>query len=167
MIGEDTDAGAALGPDRGTTRGEVASRLAFVAAALNRRLRPAGAGVGLTHVELSALATVARAGAVRPGDVARLEGIAAPGATRILAELERRGLIRREPDPVDGRSTLVGTTAAGDAAILDARRARAEGVQRLLDDLDDQDLAAITQAVGALEAALQGDRSRSAELVAR
>lgn len=142
-------------------RGEIAERLAFVAGSLGRRLRP---GIGtdeLTHVELSVLATVAGAGPIRPGDVARLEGIAAPGATRILAELEHRRLVRREPDPADGRSTLFTTTTAGTAAIVEARRVRAEMVDTLLVGIDEGDLAAIGHAVQVLDRVLQDARLRS------
>lgn len=139
-------------------RSDVADRLAFVAGALNRRLRPGTGTDRLTHVELSVLATVARAGAIRPGDVARVEGIAAPGATRILTELEQRGLVRREPDPADGRSTLMGTTTAGVRAILEARHDRAQAVEVLLVDLNERDLAVVGQAVQLLDAVLQGVR---------
>lgn len=148
---------------RGTDldRSDIAERLAFVAGALNRRLRPGAGTDQLTHVELSVLATVAGAGPIRPGDVARLEGIAAPGATRILTELEHRRLVRRDPDPADGRSTLISTTPAGSTAIVEARRVRAETVATLLGGIDEADLAAVGHAVQVLEAVLQDARLRS------
>lgn len=135
-------------------RREIAERLAIVAGALSRRLRPGAGTAELTHVELSVLATVARAGSIRPGDVARLEGMAAPGATRILTELEHRRLVHREPDPADGRSILIATTPAGSAAILQARKVRAETVEGLLVGIAETDLAAIGHAVRVLQAAL-------------
>jgi DNA-binding MarR family transcriptional regulator len=131
---------------------ELAGRLAFVVGTITRRLR--SYGTVLTPAALSALASIARVGTIRPGDLARLEGTGAPGVTRLLTELEQRGYVVREADPEDRRSVLVRTTAAGDTAVLDARRARAAGVAELLGSCDEDDVAAIQRAVGALERAL-------------
>jgi DNA-binding MarR family transcriptional regulator len=131
---------------------DLAERLAFVVGTIARRLR--SHGTVLSPAALSALASIARAGTVRPGDLARLEGTGAPGVTRLLTELEQRGYVEREADPDDRRSVLVRTTPAGDAAILAARRARAAGIAELLEACDEADLPALEQAVGALERAL-------------
>ena len=131
---------------------DLAARLAFVAGSLSRRLRPPPDA--LTHVALSALASIERLGAVRPGDLARTEGTAAPGMTRIVAELEGRGLVVRAADPDDGRSHLIRLTEAGTAELGIARRDRAAAVARLLAAVEPEDLAVLTRAVGVLESAL-------------
>jgi DNA-binding MarR family transcriptional regulator len=131
---------------------DLAGRLAFVVGTITRRLR--SHGTVLTPAALSALASIARAGSIRPGDLARAEGTGAPGVTRLLTELEQRGYVAREADPEDGRSILVRTTPAGDDAVIEARHARAAGVARLLDGFDEEELAAVERAVGALERAL-------------
>lgn len=131
---------------------EVAERLAFVVGKVNRRLRPPADALG--HVAVSALASIDRAGSVRPGDLARIEGIAAPGMTRLVGDLEQRGLVERRDDPADGRSTLVRLTPAGSEALAQARRARAELVGDLIADCSDEELASIAVSVGALERAL-------------
>ena len=100
---------------------DLAERLAFVAGSINRRLRPPAEA--LTHVALSALASIERLGAVRPGDLARIEGIAAPGMTRLVTDLEGRGLVARSADPGDGRSQLIRLTEDGVAAVAAARTA--------------------------------------------
>ncbi len=143
----------------GADREDVAERLAFVMGTLVRRLRTTHDG--LTHPSLSALASVIRAGAVRPGDLARSEGIGAPGATRVLADLEQRGLVVRAADPDDGRSTLFGPTPAGRAAIAAARRERASALALLLADADDDELTSLAHAVQILESALE--RARGAQ----
>ena len=79
---------------------DLASRLAFVVGAITRRLR--SHGTALTPAALSALASIARAGSIRPGDLARAEGTGAPGVTRLLTELEQRGYVAREADPEVG-----------------------------------------------------------------
>jgi DNA-binding MarR family transcriptional regulator len=136
------------GPDRP----ELAERLAFVAGSINRRLRPPADA--LTHVALSALASIERSGEVRPGDLARIEGIAAPGMTRLVADLESRGLVIRAADPDDGRSQLIRLTPGGVAALAGARHARASGVAAILQEVPPEELPALERAVGVLEAAL-------------
>lgn len=133
-------------------RPELAERLAFVAGSINRRLRPPADA--LTHVALSALASIERSGEIRPGDLARIEGIAAPGMTRLIAELESRGLVSRTADPEDGRSQLIRLTAEGVAAVAEGRQARATGVASILQEVPAEELPALERAVGVLEAAL-------------
>lgn len=131
---------------------DLAGRLAFVAGSLNRRLRPPADA--LTHVSISALASIARRGAVRPGDLARIEGIAAPGMTRLVADLEQRGLVTRAPDPLDGRSHLIAINADGEEALARVRQERAAGVEAILGDLAPDDRAALEHAVALLERTL-------------
>lgn len=127
----------------------VAGRLAFVVGRLNRRL--VGASGGLSHALLSALATVAKKGPIRLADLAQIEMVSAPSITRVVAELETRGLVARSADPDDGRAYLMQVTEAGMAAVLRARAARAEVMAELLAELAPADVAAIAEALPALE----------------
>jgi DNA-binding MarR family transcriptional regulator len=137
-------------------RHDLAARLAFVVGTINRRLRPPADG--LTFVALSALASISRAGAVRPGDLARIEGIAAPGMTRLVADLEQRGLVERRADANDRRSTLLRITDAGEQELLTARASRSAWVAELLEGIDPADVDALEQTVGALERLLAAAR---------
>ena len=136
----------------GAERVDLADRLAFVVGSVNRRLRPPAEG--LTHVGISALASIARAGSIRSGDLARIEGIAAPGMTRLISDLEARRLIVRTADPDDGRSQLIVVTDEGHAALMRARQERSSAVAELLTGTGEAELAALVTAVGALESAL-------------
>jgi DNA-binding MarR family transcriptional regulator len=127
----------------------VAGRLAFVVGRLNRRL--IGASGGLSHGLLSALATTAKRGPIRLADLAQVEMVSAPSITRVVAELETRGLVARSADPDDGRAYLMQVTAAGMAAVLRARAARAEVMAELLAGLTPADVAAIADALPSLE----------------
>jgi DNA-binding MarR family transcriptional regulator len=127
----------------------AAARLAFVVARLNRRLMTATGG--LSHGLLSALATVAKRGSVRLAELAQVEQVSAPSVTRIVAELEKRGLVVRSTDPDDGRAFRIEVTPAGTAAVLRARAARTEVVAGLLAHLDDNEVSAIEAALVALE----------------
>lgn len=131
---------------------DLAERLAFVVGAVNRRLRPRGDA--LSHVALSALASVQAAGTIRPGDLARTEGIAASGMTRLIADLDHQGLVTRAADPEDGRSQRIGISSAGHAALERARSARAADVEALLGTLGAADRAAVLRTVALLESAL-------------
>jgi DNA-binding MarR family transcriptional regulator len=132
--------------------GDLAPRLAFVVGMINRRLRPPADG--LSHIAVSALSSISRAGTIRPGDLARVEGIAAPGMTRLVADLEQRGLVERSADAHDRRSTLLSLSPAGERELQAARTSRSAWVAGLLEHVAPGDLAAIERAVTTLEAAL-------------
>lgn len=131
-------------------RADVSARLAVAVGRINRRIRPVAGG--LSHGLLSALSTVVRTGPIRPGELARSEVVAAPTMTRAVADLEGRGLVRRLPDPADGRSFFLEATDLGVEMVLRARSERADRVAALLQHLPDGDLAAIAAALSALEA---------------
>ena len=130
----------------------VPARLAFVVGRLNRRLTFAPGG--LSHGQLTALASVAKSGPLRLAELAQLENVSAPGATRTVAELEARGLVARKVDPGDGRAFHIAVTPAGADAIIRARAARTQVVAELLSDLSSTELAEIEAALPALEKVL-------------
>jgi DNA-binding MarR family transcriptional regulator len=97
-----------------------------------------------------------RLGEIRPGDLARVEAVAAPTMTRLVADLEGRGLVSRRPDPSDGRSFFVVPTQAGVDLLARARFERAERMSALLDTLPEDQRELVKQATAALERASQG-----------
>lgn len=128
---------------------DVSGRLAYVVGRLNRRLIAARGE--LSFGLLSALSTVAKQGPIRFADLAQVELVSAPSITRLIAELESRGLVIRSADPVDGRASLIEVTDKGGEAILAARAARALVVNDLLGALSDDELSRVEQALPALE----------------
>lgn len=132
---------------------DVAGRLALAVGRLNRRIRSATGG--LSHGQLSALSTIVRRGPLRPSEIAAIELVAAPTITRVVSDLEARGLVERTPDPADGRSFFVSGTQAGTDLLLAARSDRARAVAAILDALPAADLDAIRTALPALEHAAQ------------
>ncbi len=137
------------GPDRKT---ETAARLALLVGRLNRRMLRATAG--LTHGTLSALSSIVKFGPLRLNELAQREGIAAATITRIVADLESRGLVAREVDPTDRRAFAIEATAEGVAYIVRARSDRADVIAKLLDKLDDAGLDTLEEALPLLEALL-------------
>jgi DNA-binding MarR family transcriptional regulator len=131
--------------------GDLAGRLALAVGRLNRRIRSSTGG--LSHGQLSALSTIVRNGPLRPGEISAIEVVAAPTITRVVSDLESRGLITRQPDPDDGRSFFVVGTDAGIELLLRARFDRARTLAGILGELDDAQVAHIREALTALEAA--------------
>jgi DNA-binding MarR family transcriptional regulator len=71
---------------------------------------------GLNHAEWSALGrlrTAPSGSRVSQTDLRRLICQTSAGTTRVLDKLEEAGLVRREPDPKDGRALNVVLTAKG------------------------------------------------------
>ena len=69
---------------------------------------------------------------------------------------EEAGLVRREPDPVDGRATAVVLTDAGAETVEASGRQAAEELAKLLSRLDDAERALVLQA-GAVLARVTDD----------
>jgi DNA-binding MarR family transcriptional regulator len=130
--------------------GEIAGRLALAIGRINRRIRPTSGG--LSNGLLSALASVVRLGPIRPGDLASVEVVSAPTLTRVISELENRGLIAREVDAADRRSFFVEATEQGIQLVLQATSERASLTADLLAALAPEELALISASLRALEA---------------
>ncbi|AMM22439.1 hypothetical protein AX769_13815 [Frondihabitans sp. PAMC 28766] len=127
----------------------VPARFALAVGRLNRLLRPARPE--LSHGLLLALSTVVRCGPIRPSKLGQIEGVSAPSATRLVDDLEKRGLVTRAADPDDGRAFFVTATEVGREAVLDARRERSEHAEALLGELDADERRLLVAALPSLE----------------
>lgn len=126
----------------------------------SRRLRQEAAGaVGeLTPTSAAALATVERHGPLTPSELAEIERVKRPTATRTLRVLSEAGMVERTPDPSDGRSALVSITAAGRDRLRRLRGHKNAYLARRMRDLPADDLATLDRAVEILEGILEDDR---------
>lgn len=128
---------------------ELAGRLALAVGRLNRRMRSSAGG--LSHGQLSALSTIVRRGPLRPSEIAAIEIVAAPTITRVVSDLEARGLVQRTADPADGRSFFVSGTPAGVELLMAARSDRARAAAAILAELTPDETTALRAALPALE----------------
>lgn len=143
---------------------ELAARLRLTLARTARRLRQE-AGTDLGPAQSSALATIERHGPLAPSELAQLERIKRPTATRIVRSLEGLGLVERVRDPADGRSSILSASPDGRALLRRLRGRKTAYLAQKLRHLDPGDLAALERAADVLERMLEEDPT--AELRAR
>ena len=104
---------------------ELASRLRASVARIGRRLRQEGmVNEEATPSQLTAIATLFLTGPMTLGELAGAERVKPPTMTRIVAALEERGLVRREPSPDDRRVVHVVLTDEGRRAHEEYRKRR-------------------------------------------
>ena len=129
----------------------VADRLHSAAIHLLRRLRKQDDRSGISAARLSALSVVVFAGPVTMGQLALAEQVTAPTVTRLVAAMERDGLVAREPDPNDGRVAWVRATATGARILYAARDRRVATLSADLAAIDRSDLTLLSQAAAIIE----------------
>ena len=137
---------------------ELPARLRLAIVRTARRLRQE-AGTDLSPSLTSALATIERHGPLTPSELAEIERVQRPSATRIVARLEEAGLVDRAADPSDGRAWLVTATREGRTLLRRLRTRKNAYLARRMRELDPDDVAALERAAEVLERLLEGERS--------
>ncbi|MDA8355471.1 MAG: MarR family transcriptional regulator [Actinomycetota bacterium] len=105
----------------------------------------------LTITSAATLATLDRTGPRRITDLAAIEGVTQPAMTVLVRVMEESGLVERRGDPSDKRVTMVWLTEAGASYVRARRRAGVEAFARLIDQLSDDEVEALTAALPALQ----------------
>jgi len=102
-------------------------------AALDAQLRR---DAGMTHVEYGVLAwlSMSRDRTARMSEIAARANVSLSHLSRIAARLEKRGWMRRTPDPQDGRATLAVLTEQGWDKVVATAPGHASEVRRLVFD---------------------------------
>jgi DNA-binding MarR family transcriptional regulator len=122
-------------PDDGAPVDEIAGAVAASVRLLVQRLRQSPTVEhDITSSEISAMARLDRLGPATASELAKLERITAQSMGATVASLETRGLIRRVPDPADGRRVIISLTAQGERVLRRHRRARSELLSKALAD---------------------------------
>ena len=139
---------------------EVANRLHSAAIHLLRRARRTDPLTGVSPAQLSAL-SVLMSGPKTLGDLAAAEQVRPPTMSRLVSEMERVGIARKVIDRDDARVIRVHATPKGLRALSRGRSMRIESIERLISQLDADDLSNVERAVGTIEKML-GQRAASA-----
>ena len=139
---------------------DVANRLHSAAIHLLRRARRTDPLTGVSPAQLSAL-SVLMGGPKTLGDLAAAEQVRPPTMSRLVSEMERAGVARKVSDRNDGRVVRVHATPKGLRALSRGRAMRIEAIERLMSELDPDDLSVVERAVGTIEKLL-GQRAAPA-----
>ncbi|MFE4513505.1 MarR family winged helix-turn-helix transcriptional regulator [Kitasatospora sp. NPDC056783] len=117
---------------------------------LSRRLKHQRVEESLSPTEMGVLGTLARCGKATPGELARKEHVQPPSMTRIVAMLEEKGLVRREPHPEDRRQVVVSSTEQAETILDESRRRRNVWLAELAQGLDEEEWAVLREAAPVL-----------------
>jgi DNA-binding MarR family transcriptional regulator len=128
-----------------------AIRLRRVIVKVARQLNASSTGEGLTPSQASVLGLIVARGPMSLPDLGELEGINPTMLSRVIGRLVEMQLIDRIPDPADLRSVSVVSTAAGRRVDRQIKSRRAAAVSQCLELLPAADVAALTEALPALE----------------
>jgi len=126
---------------------QVADRLHSAAIHLLRRLRVRDLASGIGPAQLSALSVLVFGGPRSLGELADAEQVRPPTMSRIVAGLERDGLVRRRPTE-DKRRVSLEATAKGTKILQEGRQRRVESLAvavQLLDVTEVQKLGELTE----------------------
>ncbi|GGV17806.1 MarR family transcriptional regulator [Kitasatospora herbaricolor] len=117
---------------------------------LARRLRHQRVEESLSPTEMGVLGTLARCGQATPGELARREHVQPPSMTRIVAMLEEKGLVWREPHPEDRRQVVVSSTEQAETILAESRRRRNAWLAELAEGLSEEEWAVLREAAPVL-----------------
>ncbi len=92
---------------------EVSAAIRRGVASLARRLRAERPEHGVSLAKLSVLGRLHRLSSMSAAELAGRERIQPQSLTRLVADLEQGGFIRRRDDETDGRRVLIDLTASG------------------------------------------------------
>jgi DNA-binding MarR family transcriptional regulator len=127
-------------------------RLRGVIIKLARKLNVSATQVGLTPTQASLLSLIVSRGPVALPVLVELEGLNPTMLSRVIGRLVDADLIRRLPDPDDLRAVSVQATRAGEAAHRRIKTQRAAALSARVDGLSPEHVAALENALPALEA---------------
>src|ERR1700761_5657343 len=126
------------------TDAALATAMRISISRLARRLRVERLGLGgtetvISDIQLAALAALARHDSMTPGELAEHEKVQPPSMTRVIAVLEERGLVRREPHATDRRQVILTVTADGRELVQRVRRRREAWLALRLQELSPEE----------------------------
>jgi len=135
----------------------LASALRLTVVRLNRRLRAQRADTSVTLTQLAAMSTLDSHGPQTPGALAAHEKVQPPSMTRVLAALEEKGLVLRQPHPTDGRQVIVELSPAGKRLCRDEVRLREAWLSRRVGELDLEDREVLRKAVDVINRMVESE----------
>ena len=137
---------------RSAQAAEAAADLRVLVSRLRRRFRDLYHEDDLTASQMAVLGRLYSDGPSSTSDLAAAEHVRPQSMAATLAALDERGVIRRDPDPADGRRQLISLTEAGRTTVHDSRRLRDEWLSTALQErYSDAERTTIVEALALLE----------------
>jgi len=130
---------------------ETVDRLRTVLAKASRRLRLTHSDDQMSPSQREVFAAIVRTGPLRLSDLAQNEGINATMLSRVVANLEERGLVTRHLDASDGRVVHLSASDQGAALHRTMRHERTLALSDALTRLTTKQRRALVDALPALE----------------
>lgn len=130
---------------------DTADRLHSAAIHVLRMLRAEDAALGLTAPKLSALSVLVFRGPLSVGELAEAEQVTPATISRLVTELEARGLAQRSVDAADARVRRITATKSGIELLHAGRRRRVARLARAVAELPPAQRDALSEAVRTLE----------------
>jgi MarR family transcriptional regulator, transcriptional regulator for hemolysin len=96
--------------------------------------------IGISVSQLPVLVALKDGASLSQKELTRRAGVEQPSMAQLLARMERDGIIRRKPDPADGRSSLISLTARTLKLIKPARAIMAQANRDALAGFDDDEV---------------------------
>jgi DNA-binding MarR family transcriptional regulator len=128
------------------TDAALATAMRISISRLARRLRVERLGLGGTETVLSDIHD-----SMTPGELAEHEKVQPPSMTRVIAVLEERGLVRREPHATDRRQVVLTVTEEGRDVVQRVRRRREAWLAQRLQELTPDERQILRAAAPILE----------------
>jgi DNA-binding MarR family transcriptional regulator len=133
----------------------TADRLHSAAIHLLRRVRKEDAIMAEAPARLSALSVLVFGGPMSLGELAAAEQVKPPTMSRVVAGLERNGLVERFADSKDSRRVRLCATARGVKLMKQGRRRRIQYLTQNLKMRPPDELEVVRRAVEILERVLK------------
>jgi DNA-binding MarR family transcriptional regulator len=129
---------------------EVADQLHSAAIHLLRRLRVRDRETNVGPAQLSALSVLVFGGPKSLGELADAEQVRPPTMSRVVASLQRSGMIRRHPTD-DGRRVRLEATPKGVSLMWEARKRRVESLANVVSILPENEKQQLRAAITLLQ----------------
>ena len=137
-------------PTTSTDEKSAAAALRVTIARIYRALRLSTTS-GITPSQVSVLFRVEQSEPVRMGVLAHLERITPATLSKVIDSLENLELVEREPDPLDGRVTLIRVSPTGRQLIETQRAATTLALEVALAKLEVAQRELLLESLPALE----------------
>ena len=137
--------------------GAVAERLHAAAIRLIRHVRAADVESKISPPKLSVLSILAFAGSRSLTQLAAAEQVSPPTMSKLIADLEREGLVSKRADAVDRRGVVILITAKGRTLMDEGRRRRLALLRRGFVGFTADELKTLSEAAELMLRATKGD----------